>query len=129
MEDRNVVNTVQELGAEVLLQLVVDLLLHALVLAFRIGFPDAAEAHAHGLGNVLGTKVGGEDQHSVLEVHHASLAVGEATVFQHLQQGVVNLLVCLFDLVEQNHGERLATHLFGELTALFVADVSGRGTE
>ena len=59
VEDHNVVNTVQELGAEVLLQLVVDLLLHALVLAFRIGFPDAAEAHAYGLGIREGHRTGG----------------------------------------------------------------------
>ena len=34
-----------------------------------------------------------------------------------------------FDFVEQHHGERLATHLFGKFAAFFVADVSRRRTE
>ena len=35
----------------------------------------------------------------------------------------------LLDLVEQHDAERLAAHLLGELAALVVADVAGRGTD
>lgn len=129
MEDHHVINTVQELWSEVLLQLILHLELHALVLRVLPVGSGAGEAHAHGLGDVRGAQVGGEDQYGVLEVHFASLAIGQATFFQDLQQGVVDLLVGLLDLVEQHHGERLAAHLFGELAALVVADVSRRGTE
>src|SRR5699024_7071451 len=129
VEDHDLVDTVEELGAEVLLQLVVDLVLHAVVLGIGIGFVASAEAQADSLGDVLGAQVRGEDQHGVLEVHHAALAVGETTILEHLQEGVVDLLVGLLDLVEKHHGERLAADLFGELAALLVADVSGRCTE
>ena len=37
--------------------------------------------------------------------------------------------VGLLDLVEQDHGVRLASHRFGELAAFLVADVSGRRTD
>ncbi|KJV02376.1 hypothetical protein VF34_02190 [Rhodococcus sp. PML026] len=127
MEHDDVVDTVQELGAEVLLQLVVDLELHPLVV--RSGAFTRGEAEADCLRDVRGTEVRGEDQHGVLEVDRASLAVGETAVFEHLQEGVVDLLVCLLDLVEQHDGERLAADLLGELATLFVADVSGRSTE
>ena len=112
-----------------LLQLVVDLVLHPLVLAVFIGLADTREAHTNSLGNVAGTQVRGEDQDRVLEVHHSTLRVSQTAVFQNLQQGVVNLLVGLLNLVEKHDGERLAAHLLGELTALFVADVPGRSTE
>ena len=50
-------------------------------------------------------------------------------VIEHLQQRVEDVRMSLFDLVEQHHGERLAAHLFGELAAFLVADVSRRRTE
>ena len=56
-------------------------------------------------------------------------AVGQATVLQDLQQRVEDVRVGLLDLVEQDDGERLAAHLLGELAALLVADVAGRGAE
>src|SRR5690606_2971309 len=76
-----------------------------------------------------GTEVRGEDQHGVLEVDRATLTVGQTAVLEDLQQSVVDLRVRLLDLVEQDDEERLAAHLLGELAALVVADVAGRGTE
>ena len=46
-------------------------------------------------------------------------------LFEDLQQGVEDVGVGFFDLVEQHDRERLATHLLGELTALVVADIAG----
>ena len=70
--------------------------------------------------------VGGHDQHRVLEVHGAALAVGEAAVVDHLQQDVEDVVVGLLDLVEQDDGVRAPAHGLGELAALLVADVAGR---
>ena len=55
--------------------------------------------------------------------------VSQSTIFQNLQQRIEDIRVCLFDLVEQHDGERLAADLLSELTALFVTDVAGRRTE
>ena len=87
------------------------------------------EADRQALGDVAGAEVRRHDDDGVLEVHHPALGVGQATVLQDLQQRVEDVGVGLLDLVEQDHGERLAADLLGELAALFVADVSGRGTE
>ena len=100
VEDDDVVDAVEELRPEVLLQLVVDLLLHPLVVVLAAAL---GEAEADRLGDVGGAEVRGEDQHGVLEVDRATLTVGQATVLEDLQQGVVDLLVRLLDLVEQHH--------------------------
>ena len=47
-------------------------------------------------------------------------------VLEHLQQDVEQIRVRLLDLVEQHDRVRVALHLFGELPAFFVPDVSGR---
>src|SRR5271166_1514903 len=126
VEDDDLVDAVEELRAEVLLELVVDLLLHPLVVVVTATL---GEAQADRLGDVGGAEVGGEDQHGVLEVHRAALPVGEPAILENLQQAVVDLLMRLLNLVEQHHRERLAPHLLGELAALFVADISRRGAE
>jgi hypothetical protein len=76
VEDDDVVNAVQELGPEVLLELVVDLLLHPVVVRRRVVL--GGEPHRHGLRDVPGAEVRGEDEHGVLEVHDPALAVGQA---------------------------------------------------
>src|SRR5699024_807386 len=118
-----------ELWAEVLLQLIVDLVFHVVVLSIGIGFIIGGKAKTDCRGDVLGTQVGSENQNGVLKVHDANVAIGETTIFQKLQEGVVNLLVCALDLVEKHYGEWLAANLLGQLATFFVANVSRRGTE
>ena len=77
----------------------------------------------------LAAEVRGEDQDHVPEVDRAALAVGEAAVVEDLQQHVEDLGVRLLDLVEQDHRVRPPPHGLGELPALLVADVAGRGTD
>ena len=122
VEDDDLVDAVEELGTEVRLQRLVHLLLHPLVGhgVRRLGKADGR------LAKVGGTEVRGHDQHGVLEVDRAALRVGQAAVFEDLQQRVEDVGVGLFDLVEEHDGERLATNGFGELTALFVTDVARR---
>ncbi|CKS72313.1 Protein of uncharacterised function (DUF3170) [Mycobacterium tuberculosis] len=126
VEDDDVVDAVEELRAEVFLQLVVDLLFHPLVVVLTAAL---GKAQTDRLRDVGGAQIGRKDQHGVLEVHRAALPVGEPAILEHLQQAVVDLLMRLLDLVEQHHRERLAPHLLGELAALLVADVSGRRAE
>ena len=73
--------------------------------------------------------VRGHDDDRVLEVDGASLAVGQPAVVEDLQQDVEHVVVRLLDLVEQDDAVRPAPHRFGELAALFVADVAGRGAD
>ena len=50
-------------------------------------------------------------------------------VVQHLQQDVEHIRMCLFHLVKQHNGVRLAAHGFGQLTAFFITHVSGRRSD
>src|SRR6516164_1234611 len=127
VEHDHVVDTVEELGPEVLLQLLGDLRLHPVVRTPGLALPGEPDRDA--LGDVTRAQVRGHDDHGVLEVHHAALGVGEAPVLEDLQQRVEDVRVGLLDLVEQDHRERPAAHLLGQLAALLVAHVTGRRAE
>ena len=56
------------------------------------------------------------------------MAVGQAAIFQHLQQDVEYVRVGLLDLVQEDHRVRLATHRLSQVAALLVAHVARRST-
>ena len=78
------------------------------------------------LHDVLRADVRSHDDHGVLEIDRPPLPVCDPAVVEYLQQDVENILVGLFDLVEEHHGIRLAPHRFAKLAALFVTDITGR---
>ena len=126
VEHDRLVDAVEELGAEVLLERLVDLLLHPLVADGLVGLGEAEV----GLAQITGAEVRGHDQHGVAEVDRTALAVGEPALLEDLQQRVEHVGVGLLDLVEQHDRERLAAHGLGELATLVVADVArGRADE
>src|SRR5437870_8118885 len=51
------------------------------------------------------------------------------SVFQDLEEGVEDVRMGLLDLVEEDHGEGPAADCLGELAALVVADIAGRGAD
>ena len=104
------------------LQRVVDLFLHLLVVDRLV----AGSETDRGLPQIGRTEVRGHDQHGVAEVDRATLGVGQATLFENLQQRVEDIGMGLLDLVEQHDRERLPAHLLGELAAFVVADIAGR---
>ena len=110
-----------------LLKLFVHLCLHARVIVSDV--LGGLEAREHTLINIARAKVGGHDDHRVLEVNLAALRIGQAAFFQNLQQRVEDIRVSLLDLIEEDDREGTTTDLFGELATLVVADVAGRSTE
>ena len=56
-------------------------------------------------------------------------AVGQPAFFHDLQQHVEDVGMSFFDFVQQHDRVGTTTNFFGQLTAFFVADVSGRGTD
>src|SRR5690606_26023617 len=105
-EDDDVVHAVEELGLEVPLELFVDLALHALVARLLVALDLEADGAARDRRR---TEVRRHDDHGVLEVDDAALAVGQTTLLEDLQQRVEDVGVRLLDLVEQHDRERLAT--------------------
>ena len=120
MEDDDLVDAVQELGAEGLLQLLAQPSLDLLILA-HLGRGAKAERVAPLLVRPGRADVGGHDDDGVAEVHRSTVAVGQSTVVQDLQQRVEDLRVRLLDLVEEDHLVRPTSHRFGQLTALVEA--------
>ena len=118
MEHHQFVQPIDELGTEVLLHDFHHGILHARVVVFAGHFLDHLRA-----------QVAGHDDHRVAEIHGAALTVGQATVVEHLQQHVEDIVMGLLDLVEQDHAVRPAAHGFGQIAALFVADIARRRTD
>ena len=73
--------------------------------------------------------VAGHDDDRVAEVDAATLGIGQVPVLQDLEEDVEHLGMRLLDLVEQDDAVALAAHRLGQLAALVVADVAGRGTD
>ena len=101
VEHDDLVDTVQELGAEGLAQLRHNGVLDAckpLLLGALGRLTAAVKAQRRvGGGNILGPHVGGHDDDGVLEVHPAALGVGDNAVLQNLQQDVENIRMQILD--------------------------------
>ncbi len=81
---------------------------------------------AHQLLDLRRAQVRGHDDHRIAEVHGTPLAVGQATVVQHLQEDVEDIRMRLFHLVEQDHRIGFAPYGLSQVAALLVADIAGR---
>src|SRR5699024_8720894 len=79
-EHDRVIAAVEELGAEVLLELLVDLLLHPVVVGLRV--PLDLESELESAGDVTCAQVRGHDDDGVLEVHLTTLGVGQTSVLE-----------------------------------------------
>ena len=122
-EQDDFVEAVQELGVEGAL----DFALHQFFdLVGDHVFLRRLEAQAFALLQVPRADVRRHDDDGVLEVDRVAEAVGQLAVFKNLQQDVEDIRMRLLDFVEQDDGVRSALDAFGELAALFVADVSRR---
>ncbi|KAG0751077.1 hypothetical protein G6F24_014663 [Rhizopus arrhizus] len=120
MEDDDLVDAVEELGAEVSAQHV-----HHLGLGLLVFLAGGATGLQPTLDDVRAQVRGGDDD-GIGEIHHPALAVGEPPVVEYLQQDVVDVGVRFFDLIEQQHAVGFATHLLGELAALVIAHITRR---
>mmetsp|Transcript_33134 Transcript_33134/g.72240 ORF Transcript_33134/g.72240 Transcript_33134/m.72240 type:complete len:942 (-) Transcript_33134:128-2953(-) len=124
-EHDDLVETVKELGAEVVLQLLVHQGLDPIVAALLTVLVQLEAEAATTLLDHARANVGGHDDECVLEVDGATLGVGQTTVLENLQHHVEHIGMGLLDLVEQHHGVGTATDGLGKLTTLVVSDVAG----
>ena len=120
VEDDDVIDAVEEFGAEVRLEFDLHLLLHLHgVLGRKFSFVEI-------LLDDRRAEVAGHDDDGVLEIDGAALAVGEASVVEDLQEDVEDVVVGLLDFVEEDDAVGTAAHGFAELPAFLVSDVAGR---
>src|SRR6266566_5020884 len=130
MEDDHFINTVQELGLEGILQFAKNLALHGLivglmgfVLVFRLFEANGGFLVQQGCANIRG-----HDYNGIPKVYGASLGISQFAVLKNLEQHVEDVRMSLLDFVEQDDAVGLAAYRLGELTTLFIANISGRGT-
>ncbi len=124
-EYHDLVDTVQELGADALLKhrqyQVLGILDHLLPVQ-RCDLLEVLADHVR-------PQVGCHDDNGVLEIHHPPLVVGKPSIVQHLQEDIEHVGVRLLDLIEQHHGVRLAANRLGKLSPLVVSHVPRRSTD
>ena len=113
-------------GRKSLLELAGHALLDDVVADVRRVALDGTKPSDWPLDDVASADVARHDDDRVLEVDLATLGVGEATLFEDLQQDVEDVRVRLLDLVEEDDRVGLAADLLGELAALVEADVARR---
>jgi len=118
MEDHHFVDTVDELRTEVLADYPQHQVLHMSVVQLAEPFL-----------NQIGTEVRGHDDYRITEVDRSPLPVGETPVVEYLQQNVEHIRVRFFHFIQQDDGIRTTAHRLGQVTALFIADVSRRRTD
>ena len=123
LEDDDLVDAVDEFRVERPLHLAEHHVRHG---ARDLALIGRLEPERRLLLDEAGADVRRHDDDRVLEVHPVAQTIGQVAVLEHLQQDVEQVRVRLLDLVEQHDRVRIPLHLLGELTALFVADVSGR---
>ena len=130
VEDHQLVEAVEELRAEVSLDLdhhvVLDLLLALVFLGLALASGHAVEAELRARLHVLRAEVGGHDEDHVAEVDVAPEGVCEASLFHDLEEHVEDVRVRLLDLVKEHDRVGATTHTLGELAALLIADVARR---
>ncbi len=114
---------------EVLLELLIDEVLDAVVAAVLLRGVQLEAKATTTLLNDAAANITGHDEQGVLEVDCPALGVREPPVLKNLQHGVEDIWVGLLDLVKQHHGVRPSSHGLCELTALVVADVTGRRSD
>ena len=77
----------------------------------------------------INAEVGGEDEDGFGEPGGVAATVGEAAVFENLQEFVENARVGFFDFIKQHDGKRFFADGIGQFAAGVETDVTGRCAE
>ena len=126
MENDYIVNPVEKFGSENILQLAHNGFADFLFAHRFAAFGGEAESSRAALRYLLCADIRGHNDYAVLKVNASALRVGQNTVLKNLKQHIENIGMSLFNLVKQNNRVGSAANLFGELTALVIADISRR---
>ncbi len=126
MEDDLVIEPIEKLGFEGFLRFTEDFLFNDGVVLFLDG---GTEAHGAAFTNEFGSDIGGHNDNGVSKINFAGKAIGDLAILENLQENVPDIGMGFFDFVKKDDAVRTTADFFGELTTLFVADVSWGGTD
>ena len=71
-------------------------------------------------------KVWRHNQNGVFEIHRTALWIRDSSIIQHLQQNIKHIRMCLFNLIKKDNWIWSAAHGLGQLSALFITNISRR---
>ena len=74
------------------------------------------------------SQIAGHDNNRIGEVHLAALAVRQLTIIQDLQENIENIRMRLFDLIEKQDRVWSVTDFLRQLSSLFIAYITWRGS-
>ena len=77
----------------------------------------------------MASHVGGHDHNGIAEADPAAGGIRQHSLFHDLQQNPQHLRVCLFQFIEQHQAVGTAADGLGQLAALLIAHITGRGTD
>src|SRR5205807_19572 len=130
MEDDNLINTVDELRLEEPLQTFHCLRAHHLMLCLAASVTLLRqETHVSRTLEISTTCIASHNHNCILEVHSATLTIGQAPIIHDLQQRIEDLGMRLLNLVQQDNTIRTTTNLLGQLTTFIIANISRRATK
>ena len=131
VEGDYLVETVEELWRELLGETLLDNAASIFLVLLVHRQSCAASVESHSAAELLQLSCSGITGHydyRVAEVDETTVAIGQTTFVEHLQQHVEHVAVSLLYLVEKHDGVWLAAHLLGELSAFFISYISRRRT-
>src|SRR5256885_4328223 len=114
VEDHDLIDAVDKLRSKCRLQ------------SFQCFFPRALRIAMRQLKNSSGAYVAGHHQYGIAEIHSAPFSIGQAAVFENLQQNVENVRIGFLDLIEEDHRVWMPAYLLGQLTTLLIAYIARR---
>src|ERR1700756_3390137 len=81
------------------------------------------------LDQIWTADIGRHDDDSIFEIHRPTMTIGEPAIIEDLQQHVKDVIMRLFDFVEEHNTIGLTPDRFAKLSSLLVTYVSGRRTD
>ena len=115
VKHHRLVHAVDELGAKVLCQHAHYRRFHRVVMLVTGEFL-----------NQVRSEVGRHHDNRIAKIHGAALAVGQAAVFQHLEQDVEHIGMCFLHFIQQQQRIGATPNRLGKITALLVAYIARR---
>ncbi len=123
MEDNNLIDPVQKLGAEGAPQLFNNPFLHRLIIQ-GIFFISGLKAHTVLAADQVRPYIRCHDDHGIPEIHGPALGISKPSVLHHLQQDMEDIRVCLFDLIKEHNRVRALPDSLCQLAGLLIAHIS-----
>ena len=77
----------------------------------------------------LSACIGSHDDTGILKIYSSSVSIRNMAFIQYLKEYIKDVVVCLLNLIKQNHTVRMSSHLLRKLPALIVADIAGRRSD